>query len=115
VQPEQVAELLGLVEAGKISGAQAKKVYASLVGSSRSAAEIVLELGMSVVSDDAELRPICQRVVDENAKTVAQYRAGKTGMLGFFVGQVMKQTQGRANPQLVSRLLVEMLGSPEGN
>jgi aspartyl-tRNA(Asn)/glutamyl-tRNA(Gln) amidotransferase subunit B len=115
VRPEQVAELLALVEAGKISGAQAKKVYASLVGSNRSATDVVAELGMSVVSDDAELRPICQRVVDENERTVAQYRAGKTGLLGFFVGQVMKQTQGRANPQLVSRLLGEMLGTPGAN
>jgi aspartyl-tRNA(Asn)/glutamyl-tRNA(Gln) amidotransferase subunit B len=112
VSPEQVAELLGLVEVGKISGAQAKKVYASLLGSSRSAVDVVTELGMSVVSDDAELRPVCQRVVDANARTVAQYRAGKTGLLGFFVGQVMKQTEGRANPQLVSKLLGEILGSP---
>src|SRR5690606_3259911 len=65
VSPEQVAELLGLVEAGKISGAQAKKVHASLVGTSRSAADVVAELGMSVVSDDAALRPIVQRVIDE--------------------------------------------------
>jgi aspartyl-tRNA(Asn)/glutamyl-tRNA(Gln) amidotransferase subunit B len=112
VSPEQVAELLGLVEAGKISGAQAKKVYASLVGTQRSAAEVVAELGMSVVSDDAELRPIVQRVLDANAKTVAQYRAGKAGLLGFFVGQVMKQTQGKASPQLTSQLLTELLGPP---
>ena len=115
VSPEQVAELLGLVEAGKISGAQAKKVYARLVGSERSAAAVVAELGMSVVSDDAALRPIVQRVIDENSKTVAQYRAGKAGLLGFFVGQVMKQTQGRANPQLTSQLLTELLGPPGAN
>jgi aspartyl-tRNA(Asn)/glutamyl-tRNA(Gln) amidotransferase subunit B len=115
VSPEQVAELLGLVEAGKISGAQAKKVYASLVGTQRSAAEVVAELGMSVVSDDAELRPIVQRVLEANAKTVAQYRAGKAGLLGFFVGQVMKQTQGKASPQLTSQLLTELLGPPGAN
>jgi aspartyl-tRNA(Asn)/glutamyl-tRNA(Gln) amidotransferase subunit B len=113
VAPEQVAGLLGLVEAGKISGAQAKKVYASLVGTQRSAADVVAELGMSVVSDDAELRPIVEGVIAANAKTVAQYRAGKTGLLGFFVGQVMKQTQGRANPQLASQLLTQLLGPAE--
>jgi aspartyl-tRNA(Asn)/glutamyl-tRNA(Gln) amidotransferase subunit B len=112
VRPEQVAELLALVEAGKISGPQAKKVYASMVGSERSAAELVLELGMSVVSDDASLRPLCQRVLDENPKNVALYRSGKGALLGFFVGQVMKQSQGRANPQLVSQLLGELLGPP---
>jgi aspartyl-tRNA(Asn)/glutamyl-tRNA(Gln) amidotransferase subunit B len=113
VTPVQVAELLALMEAGEISGPQAKKVYAALVGSQRSAAEVVADLGLRVVSDDAELRPICQRVVDENPKNAAAYRAGKVALLGFFVGQVMKQTQGRANPQLVNRLLTEILGAPE--
>jgi Asp-tRNA(Asn)/Glu-tRNA(Gln) amidotransferase B subunit len=70
----------------------------------------VEELGMSVVSDDAALRPLVQRVLDENPKNVAAYRSGKAALLGFFVGQVMKQSQGRANPQLVSRLLSELLG-----
>jgi aspartyl-tRNA(Asn)/glutamyl-tRNA(Gln) amidotransferase subunit B len=112
VSPEQVAELLGLLEAGKISGPQAKKIYSSLVGTQRSATELMTELGMSVVSDDAELRPIVQRVVDENPKNVASYREGKAALLGFFVGQVMKQTGGRANPQLVNRLLGEVLGPP---
>jgi len=101
-----------LVEAGKISGPQAKKIYSSMVGTQRSATELMTELGMSVVSDDAELRPIVQRVVDENPKNVASYRSGKAALLGFFVGQVMKQTGGRANPQLVNRLLTEMLGPP---
>ncbi len=115
VSPRQVAELLSLVEAGKISGAQAKKVFSALSGTERAAGEVVLDLGMSVVSDDAELRPVCQRVVDENPKNVALYRAGKLGLLGFFVGQVMKQTEGRANPQLVSQLLTEMLATPRGS
>jgi aspartyl-tRNA(Asn)/glutamyl-tRNA(Gln) amidotransferase subunit B len=112
VGPGQVAELLELVEAGKISGPQAKKIYASMVGTERSATDLMTELGMSVVSDDAELRPICQRIVDENPKNAASYRAGKAALLGFFVGQVMKQTGGRANPQLAGRLLSEILGPP---
>lgn len=115
VRPEQVAELLGLVEEGKIGGAQAKRVYAALVGTERSASDVVAELGLSVVSDDAALRPICQRVLDDNPKNVAAYRAGKLNLLGFFVGQVMKQTGGRANPQLVSRLITELLGGAPSN
>jgi aspartyl-tRNA(Asn)/glutamyl-tRNA(Gln) amidotransferase subunit B len=113
VTPRQVADLLKLMDTGQISGPQAKKVYASLVGSERSAAELVAELGLSVVSDDAELRPICERIISENPKNVAAYRSGKLGLLGFFVGQVMKQTGGRANPQLTSQLLTELLRSPE--
>jgi aspartyl-tRNA(Asn)/glutamyl-tRNA(Gln) amidotransferase subunit B len=113
VRPEQVADLLGLIESGTIAGPQAKKVYAALVNSDRAAREVVEELGLSVVSDDAALRPICQAILDQNPKNVAQYRAGKAALLGFFVGQVMKQTKGRANAQLVNQLLLELLG-PSG-
>jgi aspartyl-tRNA(Asn)/glutamyl-tRNA(Gln) amidotransferase subunit B len=115
VSAEQVAELLGLIEAGKISGAQAKRVHAAMVGSERSAAEVLAELGLSVLSGDADLRPICQQVIDQNAKNVAAYRSGKRALLGFFVGQVMKQTGGRADPQLVSQLLTELLGPSEAS
>jgi aspartyl-tRNA(Asn)/glutamyl-tRNA(Gln) amidotransferase subunit B len=115
VTPLQVADLLGLVEAGKISGAQAKRVYAALVDSDLSAGAVLEQLGLSVVSDDAELRPVCQAVIAQNAKNVAAYRGGKRGLLGFFVGQVMKQTGGRADPQLVSRLLTELLDAPEAS
>jgi len=115
VSVEQVAELLGLVEAGKISGAQAKKIHAALVGTSRSASEVLAELGLSVVSDAGELRPLCQQVLDQNPKNVAAYRSGKRALLGFFVGQVMKQSGGRANPELVNRLLTELLGPVEGS
>ncbi|HKO89676.1 MAG TPA: Asp-tRNA(Asn)/Glu-tRNA(Gln) amidotransferase subunit GatB [Polyangiaceae bacterium] len=115
VSVEQVAELLGLVDAGKISGAQAKKIHAALVGTSRSPSEVLAELGLSVVSDAGELRPLCQQVLDQNPKNVAAYRSGKRALLGFFVGQVMKQSGGRANPELVNRLLTELLGPVEGS
>jgi aspartyl-tRNA(Asn)/glutamyl-tRNA(Gln) amidotransferase subunit B len=115
VTPGQVAELLGLVESGRISGAQAKKLHTALVGSERSPSEMMQELGLSVVSDAGELRPLCQQIIDQNPKNVAAYRAGKRALLGFFVGQVMKQSGGRANPELVSRLFTELLGTGEAN
>jgi len=119
VRPEQVAELLELVDSGKISGAQAKKIHAALVGTERSPGELVQELGLSVVSDAGELRSLCQGILEQNPKNVAAYRAGKTALLGFFVGQAMKQSGGRANPELVSRLFTELLapagGPPAGN
>ena len=115
VQPGQVAELLQLVEAGKISGAQAKKIHTALVGTERSPAEVVKELGLSVVSDAGELRALCQTILDQNPKNVASYRAGKKALLGFFVGQAMKQSGGRANPELVSRLFTELLEAPVGS
>ena len=114
VQPRQVAELLQLVESGKISGAQAKKIHSALVGTQRSPADVVQELGLSVVSDEGELRGLCQSILEQNPKNVASYRAGKKALLGFFVGQAMKQSGGRANPELVSRLFTELLGPVAG-
>ena len=70
-----------------------------------------LLLGLSVVSDTGELRTLCQAILDQNPKNVASYRAGKKALLGFFVGQAMKQSGGRANPELVSRLFTELLES----
>lgn len=113
VSADQVAGLLSLVESGKISGAQAKKVHSALVGTDQTPAEVVEKLGLSVVSNLDELRPICEQLVADHPKNAASYRGGKQGLLGFFVGQVMKQTRGRANPKLVSQLLVEILGPSE--
>jgi aspartyl-tRNA(Asn)/glutamyl-tRNA(Gln) amidotransferase subunit B len=115
VRPAQVSELLQLMEQGKISGPQAKKIHAALVGSERSPGDVMQELGLSVVSDLGELRTLCQAIIDQNPKSVASYRAGKQALLGFFVGQAMKQSGGRANPELVSRLFGELLGPSGGS
>ncbi len=109
ITPAQLAELLALVDKGDISGKQAKEVYAALVGTTKTAADIVGERGMRVVSDEASLRPLCERLVAANPKQAAEYRAGKKGILGYFVGQVMKETKGSANPKLVNELLVEII------
>lgn len=109
VQPAQVAQLLELVERGDISGKQAKEVYAAIEGTERMPNEIVEERGMRVVSDDAALLPICQQVIADNPKAVATYRGGKSGTLGFFVGQVMRATKGSGNPQKVSDMLRKLL------
>jgi aspartyl-tRNA(Asn)/glutamyl-tRNA(Gln) amidotransferase subunit B len=77
--------------------------------SKRSADEVVGEMGGGQVSDEAEIRKIVERVVAANPKQLEQYRAGKTSLMGFFVGQVMKASGGRANPQIVNKLLKEAL------
>ena len=105
----QLAELIALVESGKISGKQGKEVYAAVIHTSRSPADIVKERGMEVVSDEGELLAICGELVAKSEKQVAQYRGGKTGVLGFFVGQVMKATRGKANPKMVNEILTRLL------
>jgi aspartyl-tRNA(Asn)/glutamyl-tRNA(Gln) amidotransferase subunit B len=113
VSARQVAALLKIVDEGAISGKQAKDVYAKMAGTDRSPAEVVEVLGMKQVTDVSVLQAICRRLVEENPKQVQQFRAGKANVLGFFVGQVMKETKGAANPQLVNDALKKLLGGGE--
>ncbi|RLB64691.1 MAG: Asp-tRNA(Asn)/Glu-tRNA(Gln) amidotransferase GatCAB subunit B, partial [Deltaproteobacteria bacterium] len=113
VSPGQLADLVQLRASGAISGPQAKRVYATMKGTDRGAAEIVTSLALSVERDEAALAEIAQQVVAAHPEQVARYRAGKRGLLGFFVGQVMKATDGRAEPKLASALLAAELGEPE--
>jgi aspartyl-tRNA(Asn)/glutamyl-tRNA(Gln) amidotransferase subunit B len=108
VSAEQVAELLTLVEAGDISGKQAKEVYAAIEGTDRSPRAVIDERGMRVVSDAGAIEAACRRVLDAHPEQVASIRAGKKGVLGFLVGQVMKETKGSANPKLVNQLLEKL-------
>ena len=99
-----------LVRAGEISGKQAKEVLGAIEGTDRSARAVVEERGLRVVSDEASLRELCRRLVEAHPREAGLVRGGKQGVLGYFVGQVMKETGGAANPQLVSRILGELLG-----
>ncbi len=112
VTPRQIVEILKLVADGKISGKQAKELYAKTKGTSASPTALVADLGMSQVSDPAAIEAACAKVIADNAKQAEQYRSGKTGVFGFFVGQVMKATKGSANPQLVNETLKRLLGDP---
>jgi aspartyl-tRNA(Asn)/glutamyl-tRNA(Gln) amidotransferase subunit B len=109
VTPRQVAELLALVEKGDISGKQAKEVHLAIANSDKNAEAVVAERGMKVVSDEGALRAAIERVIAANTKQVAAYRAGKTTLLGFFVGQIMKEMKGSANPKLLNELVQKML------
>jgi aspartyl-tRNA(Asn)/glutamyl-tRNA(Gln) amidotransferase subunit B len=109
VTPSQLVEILRLVSQGKISGKQAKELYAKTKGTSASPSALVAELGMAQVSDPGAIKAACAKIVADNPKQVDQYRAGKTSVFGFFVGQVMKATKGSANPQLVNETLKLLL------
>ncbi len=109
VTPAALAELLTLVEKGTINQNTAKAVLGEMFRSGRAAAEIVAEEGLAQISDADELGPVIDEVIAAHPDEVAAYRAGKERLLGWFVGQVMKATRGKANPQLVTSLLKEKL------
>ncbi|MCB9791340.1 MAG: glutamine--tRNA ligase/YqeY domain fusion protein [Alphaproteobacteria bacterium] len=105
-----VAELVALTDEGVLSSKLAKDVLAGMLAGEGSAAQIVEARGLRQVSDADALGAMVDAVLAANAEKVAQYRAGRTGLLGFFVGQVMRASKGKANPQLVQELLAGRLG-----
>ena len=107
--PESLHELLELIEKGTISNNIAKNIVMTLVKDGGSAKEIVEKQGLSVISDEGAITEIVDKIIANNPNQVEQYRAGKTNLLGFFVGQVMKETKGRANPQSVNKIVKEKL------
>ncbi|MCL2437844.1 MAG: Asp-tRNA(Asn)/Glu-tRNA(Gln) amidotransferase subunit GatB [Coriobacteriia bacterium] len=102
-------ELVGLVHEGTISGKQAKEVFELMVESGASPTTIVEERGMKQLSDAGELEGIITAIVEVHPDQANAYRGGKTGLMGFFVGQVMKETKGQANPKMVNEILGRLL------
>ena len=109
VKPLDLAELILLIEKKEISGKIAKEVFPEMISTGKRAKQIVEEKGLTQITDENELRRIAQKVIAENPKTLEQYKQGKTKVFGFFVGQVMKETGGKANPQLVNKILQKLL------
>jgi aspartyl-tRNA(Asn)/glutamyl-tRNA(Gln) amidotransferase subunit B len=109
LQPRQLAELIGLIEKGTISNAGAKTVLPKLLAEGGSPTQIVEAEGLMQLSDPAAINAIIDDLIVAHPKELEQYRAGKTKMLGFFVGQVMKKTSGRADPKLTNQLLAQRL------
>ncbi len=109
VTPGQLAELLNLVDDGTINGKIAKKVFAAMVETGKNASVIVDEQGLAQVTDASAIEAEVRKVLEENADKVKKYKEGKTNLLGFFVGQVMKATQGSANPKVVNEALKKLL------
>jgi glutaminyl-tRNA synthetase len=107
--PAEFHRLIELVDDGTISSGGGKAVLAEMVRGGGAPDDIVERRGLRQVSDPGAIGPIVDEVIDANAKKADEYRQGKTGLLGFFVGQVMRQSGGSANPELVSRLVRERL------
>jgi Asp-tRNA(Asn)/Glu-tRNA(Gln) amidotransferase B subunit len=111
---QALAELVKLVESAGLSSSIARQVLAEMVESGGSPAAIVEQRGLQQINDRDALAPLVGGVLEKYAGKVEEYRAGKVGLRGFFVGQVMRETSGRANPELVGALIDERLGGQGG-
>lgn len=111
VKPADLAKMFELISNGTISGKMAKGVFEEMFQTGKSPDEIVKSKGMSQITDEVELYPMVDQVLSENADVVQKIGAGDMKSFGFLVGQVMKYTQGRANPELVNRLLRDRLAN----
>ena len=110
VAPEGLADLLGLVTEGTLSGKMAKEVFEGMVETGKDPRTLVKEKGLGQISDAGELETLIAGIVEANPGPAEEFRQGRDKVLGFFVGQVMKQTRGQANPQMVNDILRRLLG-----
>ncbi len=109
ISPAALAETINLIEAGTISGKMAKEIVEEMYKSGKSSEVIIREKGMVQITDEETLSRIIADIIAANPNQLAQYRSGKEKLFGFFVGQAMKATQGKANPQIINDLLKKML------
>ena len=109
IPPDHLVQLLGHIEEGKISGKIGKDVLDIMAESGKAPATVIEEQGLVQISDTGELEGLVDGILTEHPDDVTDFRAGKTKLLGFFMGQVMKATQGKANPKMVNELLRKKL------
>jgi aspartyl-tRNA(Asn)/glutamyl-tRNA(Gln) amidotransferase subunit B len=110
ISARDLAQLLRLIEDGVISGKIAKTVFEEMAISGKSPQTIVKAKGLVQVTDESAIEAVVMEVLDNCAREVEDYKGGKTKLLGFFVGQVMKATKGKANPKIVNEILKTKLG-----
>lgn len=105
VSPQHIVDLIQLIEGGKISGKTAKEVFEESFTSGDLPSQIVERKGLGMISDSGAIELMIQEVMQESKAQVEQYRSGKVGLIGFFVGQVMKKSDGQADPKMVQEIL----------
>ena len=110
LRPEQLADLVQLIEAGVISGKIAKEILPELLEQGGSAKAIVEQRGLGMISDPAAITAVVAELLAAHPAEVEAFRGGKTKLQGFFVGQLMKRTGGKVDPKLANQILNKMLG-----
>lgn len=109
LKPAQLADMLGLIEDGTISGKIAKVVFEEMYRNGQDAAAVVKDKGLVQIKDEGALEQVIEDILSRSPNEVERFKAGEEKLLGFFVGQIMKATKGKANPQLVNELLKKKL------
>ena len=109
VKPGQLAELVQIVDDGKISGKMAKQVFEELYATGEDSGSIIAKQGLRQISNEDELQSIVDRIIQSNPEKVKAYQAGKSGLLGFFMGLVMTETHGQANPNIINEMIKSKL------
>ena len=105
----QLAKLVQLIDNGTISSAIAKKVIVELFENPKDPEEIIKEKGWIQISDEGAIKEVVTKILENNPQSVADYKAGKDRALGFLVGQAMKETKGKANPQMLNKMFLDEL------
>ena len=109
--PKELADLIALIEKGTISGTIAKTVFEEMFSTGKHPESIVKEKGLIQISDEGELTQIVKAILENNQQSIDDYKAGKDKAFGFLVGQSMKAAKGKANPQVINKILKELLDS----
>lgn len=109
IRPKDISKLLGLVQNGSISGKIAKEVFSQMIETGKPAEQIVKDKGLEQISDEGELETLVEGIVKKHPDEVKRFKHGDQKLLGFFVGQVMKETKGKANPKVINELLRKQL------
>jgi aspartyl-tRNA(Asn)/glutamyl-tRNA(Gln) amidotransferase subunit B len=109
ITPEYLAEIVKLIDDGKISGKIAKDVFEEVIETGKNPSVIIEEKGLVQISDDSKLESIICKIIENSPKEAERFRNGEQKLMGFFVGQVMKETKGKANPKLVNEIINKLL------
>ncbi|KGG08512.1 Asp-tRNA(Asn)/Glu-tRNA(Gln) amidotransferase subunit GatB [Prochlorococcus marinus] len=111
LSPENLAEMISMISKNIISGKIAKEILPELIQENTSPKKLVEEKGLAMISDSSSILPIIDELINEHQNEVQAFKNGKTKLLGFFVGQLMKRTKGKADPKLANKLFMEKLNS----
>jgi aspartyl-tRNA(Asn)/glutamyl-tRNA(Gln) amidotransferase subunit B len=109
--PEFLAEIIKLVDSGSINTSTGKSLLAKVEATGKAPGMIVQEEGLAQVSDDSAIRAVCAKIIEASPNETAAYKAGKTTLVGWFVGQVMRDMRGKADPQMARKIMEEMLAN----